>query len=129
MAEVYAPALGPAHLSQRGTVRISGTLASDAVVRTGTGGGAYIDLRVSGVTPHAQPLRALRSVGSGPGAQFVADRMARYLKRGTRVVLYGTGLAVEPQGLLLQGCDHIEHTPPVAYHERDDAPSAHEAAA
>lgn len=114
----HRPALAE-HRHQRGTVRITGVLATDAVVRTGTNGGSFLELQVAGVTAHDSPLRALRSVGTGPGAQYVADRMARYLRRGTRVTLYGTGLVVEPRGLLLQGCDHVEHVPQVPPHERE----------
>lgn len=95
-------------------LRIAGTLTARAHTSTSPKGEAFVLIELHQGGP-SLPLRAARSIGSGPAAQYVANKVASHMPAGMPVVVHAERLELrrkpEPH-LLIVGVDRIDQPVP-----------------
>lgn len=105
--------------------RIDGQLLAHAEPRRYADGTSVVVVLVAPDQVGALPVLAERAFGNTPAASYAAGNAARALRKGTRVVVHGEGLAFAKHAgqpvVRLTLVSHIEHEAAPAFHEPQPA--------
>lgn len=105
--------------------RIDGQLLAHAEPRRYADGTSVVVVLVAPDQAGALPVLAERAFGNTPAASYAAGNAARALRKGSRVVVHGEGLAFAKHAgqpvVRLTLVSHIEHEAAPAFHETQPA--------